>query len=176
MLQNGIFFIFMLYFLVTLKYLRYICSTKQNQTDTTMKKMIKAFASKQSQKAGDFYWWFANIYNATTARENQMSSSMMYQMYFDYVSVAIENFKKCERFENFLITNGANVSQSNVSESRYYRWQGYTWRFSSHVYPTGSMTDDILCKIDLAADVRFLNQIEEDENGNFNIINNTIKF
>lgn len=65
---------------------------------------------------------------------------------------------KIDKFENYLISIGVNCTQSNISESRYYFWNGIKYRFSSHVYPTGSMTSDIC--VDFAADKHLINSIE----------------
>lgn len=50
------------------------------------------------------------------------------------------------RFESFLkkqVANGkAQVQYNKQSESRYYQWKQAVFRFSSHRYPTGSMTRD----------------------------------
>lgn len=66
---------------------------------------------------------------------------------------------KVKKFEQFLIDKGIECTQSNISESRYYSYNGIKYRFSSHVYPTGSMTDKILGVIDLAADPELINEI-----------------
>lgn len=43
----------------------------------------------------------------------------------------------------------ATMQQSNVSESEYYKWNGWEFRFSGHRHPTGSMTNDLLHIIDM---------------------------
>lgn len=67
---------------------------------------------------------------------------------------------KISRFEQFLINEGIKPVQSNISESRYYNYKGIKYRFSGHVYPTGSMTDRIWGVIDLAADPELINEID----------------
>lgn len=67
---------------------------------------------------------------------------------------------KIAKFEQFLIDNDAERIQSNVSESRYYRYNGIKYRFSSHTYPTGSMTDKTMGVIDLAADPELINEVK----------------
>lgn len=66
---------------------------------------------------------------------------------------------KINKFEKFLIAN-CERTQSNISESRYYYYKGIKYRFSSHVYPTGSMTDRTMGIIDLAADPELINEVE----------------
>lgn len=70
---------------------------------------------------------------------------------------------KIRAFESFLINVNANCVQSQQSESRYYYYQGVKYRFSSHHYPTGSMTsngnNDGLVVIDLCADPHLINNI-----------------
>lgn len=61
----------------------------------------------------------------------------------EYVIEITQHLKWCEKidaFEKFLIKNGCQCKQSNISESRYYTYNYITYRFSGHIYPTGSMT------------------------------------
>lgn len=67
-------------------------------------------------------------------------------------------YEKIEEFELFLISQGVTETQSNVSESRYYSYKGMKYRFSSHIYPTGSMTSDNC--IDFAADPHLIHEIK----------------
>lgn len=75
-----------------------------------------------------------------------------------------ERHAKIEKFEQFLLSIGCQRIQSNVSESRYYHYNGVKYRFSSHFYPTGSMTqryqDGTYSVIDLTADPDLINEIE----------------
>lgn len=66
---------------------------------------------------------------------------------------------KIRDFENFLMQHGARCEQSRISESRYYYHKGVKYRFSGHIYPTGSMTDDTLAVIDLAANPERIDDI-----------------
>jgi hypothetical protein len=62
-----------------------------------------------------------------------------------YVARIMEMFGMWERiakFEKHLQNIGIERIQSNVSESRYYYYNGMKYRFSAHRYPTGSMTSD----------------------------------
>lgn len=71
---------------------------------------------------------------------------------------------KIKAFENFLrkeVAEGrCRYEESRISESRYYRWNGTKYRFSSHVYPTGSMTDKIMNIVDFAADPELINNVK----------------
>lgn len=67
---------------------------------------------------------------------------------------------KINNFENFLRKQGVKCTQSNISESRYYYYNNKKYRFSGHVYPTGSMTDDLLGVVDFAADPELINEIK----------------
>lgn len=72
--------------------------------------------------------------------------------------------KKISAFEKFLESENAGYQQSNKSESRYYYYKGNKYRFSSHVYPTGSMTDYTLGVYDLCADKELIYEIEKELN------------
>lgn len=71
---------------------------------------------------------------------------------------------KVRDFEQFLQEQGCEVKQSNISESRYYFYKGVKYRFSAHIYPTGSMTsrwdDGSYNVVDFAADPEIINQIQ----------------
>lgn len=76
--------------------------------------------------------------------------------------------QRIEAFEQYLIDNDVKCSWSNndkhgcLSNSRYYFYNGITYRFSDHVHPSGSMTNVGWCdgmllgKIDLFADPFFI--------------------
>ena len=83
-----------------------------------------------------------------------------FEIHLSEVSSFLSLKDKITKFENFLIANGARVDRSNISESRYYFYNGIKYRFSSHVYPTGSMTDKILGVVDLAADPELINEVK----------------
>lgn len=72
--------------------------------------------------------------------------------------------KKISNFEKYLISQNARFTQSNKSESRYYYYNGKKYRFSAHVYPTGSMTNELLGVVDLCADKELINEIEKELN------------
>lgn len=71
---------------------------------------------------------------------------------------------KISNFEKYLISQNARFTQSNKSESRYYYYNGKKYRFSAHVYPTGSMTNELLGVVDLCADKELINEIEKELN------------
>ena len=71
---------------------------------------------------------------------------------------------KMENFEKYLISQNAKCVQSNKSESRYYTYNGRKYRFSAHVYPTGSMTNELLGVVDLCADSYLIDKIEKELN------------
>lgn len=83
-----------------------------------------------------------------------------FEVYFSKITYFASLREKISKFENFLIENGAKVTSSNISESRYYFYNGIKYRFSSHVYPTGSMTDKLLKVVDLAADPELINEVK----------------
>lgn len=72
--------------------------------------------------------------------------------------------RKIANFEKYLIENNAHFVQSNKSESRYYTYNGKKYRFSNHVYPTGSMTNELLGVVDLCADNYLIDEIEKELN------------
>jgi hypothetical protein len=56
-----------------------------------------------------------------------------------YIEGIDETHRLISSFKNFLLANG-QYSRSNISESEYIHYNGCCFRFSGHVYPTGSMT------------------------------------
>lgn len=81
-----------------------------------------------------------------------------YPLYVQHIKSFFSIDDKIQAFENYLINLGVEATQSKVSESRYYYWKGVKYRFSSHVYPTGSMTSDFC--VDLAADRHLIDEIQ----------------
>ena len=71
---------------------------------------------------------------------------------------------KIANFEQYLISQNAKCVQSNKSESRYYTYNGKKYRFSAHVYPTGSMTNELLGVVDLCADEELIYEVEKELN------------
>lgn len=83
---------------------------------------------------------------------------------FDVYLSNISSFRalrdKIAEFEKFLIASGVQRTSSNVSESRYYNYNNVKYRISNHIYPTGSMTNEMLGVVDLAADPELINNVE----------------
>lgn len=75
--------------------------------------------------------------------------------------------RKISAFEKFLIDKNARCEQSKISESRYYYYNGKKYRFSAHVYPTGSMTNELLGIVDLCADEELIYEVEKELNMKF---------
>lgn len=86
-----------------------------------------------------------------------MSFEDAFQIHWAEVQSYLGLKAKIDKFEARLIALGATCQQSNISESKYYKYDGYTFRFSSHVYPTGSMTDEMLKVYDFAANPELIN-------------------
>lgn len=85
-----------------------------------------------------------------------------YPVYIEGIKALFGNDKKIEDFERYLISKGVQRIQSGKSESRYYYYNGVKYRFSSHIYPTGSMTElGGACKcIDFAANPELINTVK----------------
>lgn len=83
-----------------------------------------------------------------------------FEVYLSNVASFLSLKDKITKFEKFLISNNAKVTYSNISESRYYFYNGVKYRFSDHVYPTGSMTNKILSVVDLAADPELIDEVK----------------
>lgn len=80
-----------------------------------------------------------------------------YPVYVERITEMFSTSDKIGVFENFLRSLGLEEKRSNISESRYYYHNGMKYRFSNHVYPTGSMTSDSC--IDFAADPQLIHAI-----------------
>ena len=74
---------------------------------------------------------------------------------------------KIANFEKYLISQNAKCVESSKSESRYYYYNGKKYRFSSHIYPTGTMTNELLGIVDLCADKELINEIKKELSINF---------
>lgn len=81
-----------------------------------------------------------------------------YPLYVQRITEMFSTHEKIDAFEKFLRSQGVEQKQSNISESRYYYYNGMKYRFSSHVYPTGSMTSEYC--IDFAADPELIHTIK----------------
>lgn len=83
-----------------------------------------------------------------------------FPIYLEGINIIKGRFDKIRDFENFLIAQGCKRENSNISESRYYIYNGIKYRFSGHIYPTGSMTNELLKVVDLAADPELIDNIK----------------
>lgn len=85
-----------------------------------------------------------------------MTMPQAYEVYVSRVNESLSLKSRIQKFESFLRENNYQETQSNISESRYYHYNGIKVRFSTHIYPTGTMTQQYLdgrySVIDLAAD------------------------
>ena len=97
-------------------------------------------------------------------RFGNMSIDEAFELHYAEVMGRVALLDKVKEFEKFLWNEyregRCQREQSSKSESRYYRWNGIKYRFSSHVYPTGSMTDELLGIIDLAANPELINNVK----------------
>lgn len=81
-----------------------------------------------------------------------------YPLYVERIIEVLSTLDKIVAFEKHLRSLGLEEKQSNISESRYYYHNGMKYRFSAHVYPTGSMTSENC--IDFAADPQLIHTIK----------------
>ena len=81
-----------------------------------------------------------------------------YPLYVERITAMFSTKDKIDAFEKFLRSQGVECKQSNVSESRYYYYNGMKYRFSSHIYPTGSMTSEYC--VYFAADPELIHTIK----------------
>jgi UV DNA damage repair endonuclease len=80
-----------------------------------------------------------------------------YPLYVTRITKMFSTSDKIDSFEKLLNTLGLQCVQSILSESRYYHYNGIKYRFSSHIYPTGSMTSDTC--VDFAANPELIHTI-----------------
>ncbi|WP_277099122.1 hypothetical protein [Coprobacter secundus] len=118
----------------------------------TTQELFKLFCKNNTNGAGRKERRYIETYGDVPFEE-------AFPVYLKDINSFSELKNKIENFERFLEKEGCPKTQSNVSESRYYYYKGVKYRFSSHVYPTGSMTNDILGVVDLAADPELINDI-----------------
>ena len=85
-----------------------------------------------------------------------------FEVYLAEINIYISLRAKIAAFEKFLIKNNVQSVYSNISESRYYYYEGVKYRFSAHVYPTGSMTSELMGVVDLAADPELIEKVKYD--------------
>lgn len=112
----------------------------------TIKQFKKTFTNGAGKKERRFYEMFGDI-----------SFEEAYPKYINYLVGVIATAAKISAFENKLRAMGVRENQSNISESRYYTYNGIKYRFSTHIHPTGSMTSDSC--IDFAANPELIHNI-----------------
>ena len=88
-----------------------------------------------------------------------VSIETAFQQFKEERMVAVRRYRKLQEFEKFLHNNAQRITQSSQSLSTYYQYNGVEYRFSNHIYPTGSMTNSDGSKIDLAADIHLIDKI-----------------
>lgn len=93
-------------------------------------------------------------------RYGNVSFEEAYPVYISEISKMFDRSDKIKAFEAYLIAKGVRATQSNISESRYYYYNGVKYRFSGHIYPTGSMTDNTIETVDFAADPHLIDTIK----------------
>lgn len=88
-----------------------------------------------------------------------------YSEYAERINKFIALRKRVDEFERTLEARGLRATRSNISESRYYHINGVKIRFSAHMYPTGSMTNQLpngcYLTIDLAAEPQLIEVAEK---------------
>lgn len=90
---------------------------------------------------------FRNKYGDITVEDAWSNHELPRLIKIDAEHNKIEALKKFFHAEK--LAGRAKMQQSNQSESEYYKWNGWEFRFSGHRYPTGSMTNDLLHIIDM---------------------------
>lgn len=122
----------------------------QNETNMknipTFEQFKKTFTNGVGKPERRFIEQYGNI-----------SFEQAYPLYVQRINTMLSTQDKIEQFEKHLRSLGLQDKQSNISESRYYFYNGIKYRFSNHVYPTGSMTSDYC--VDFAANPELINTI-----------------
>lgn len=94
-------------------------------------------------------------------RYGDMPMEEAFEIHDKEVQAYMAQSKRVDELERWLWTQGVSSTQSRVSESRYYTYNGVKIRFSSHIYPTGSMTDRVMKVYDMCADKHLLDELLE---------------
>lgn len=93
-------------------------------------------------------------------RYGDVPFEVAFESYYLHIQEFTNLHRRVAEFERFLCEKGIKCENSKISESRYYYYKGVKYRFSSHVYPTGSMTDEILGIVDLCANPELIESVE----------------
>lgn len=112
---------------------------------------FERFCKQNTNRGGRKEWRFIEAYG-------DVSFEDAYGVYVDDIVLMDKVYKKIESFEKHLVSLGVKCVESNISESRYYNLNGVKYRFSSHVYPTGTMTSENC--IDFCANPKMILDIE----------------
>jgi len=112
----------------------------------TFENFCKTFTNGRGRKESRFIDAYGDV-----------SFEKAYPIYVAEITERLTQAEKIKAFENYLLSLGVEEIKSSVSESRYYNYRGVKYRFSSHVYPTGSMTNENT--IDFAADPQLIETI-----------------
>lgn len=121
----------------------------QNETEMkipSLEQFKKTFSKANGKPESRFFAKYGNV-----------SFEEAYPLYVESIISMFNTSDKISAFEKFLINKGINAINSNISESRYYRYNGIKYRFSSHIYPTGSMTNETC--VDFAANPELIHKI-----------------
>lgn len=144
-----------MYCKIKIKY--YLCIEKNEEQMITFEQFSRQYVFTNEKKG--YCRLTQNFYD----RFQGMTLSQAYQAELVRWAEATGLSAKVREFEQFLQEQGCEAKQSSISESRYYFYNGVKYRFSAHIYPTGSMTsrweDGSYNVIDLAADPELINEI-----------------
>lgn len=127
--------------------------TEREFTDKQISESFRTFRSNFINGAGNLEWRFKEIFGDISLPE-------AYSIWVEENERREIRNNKIDDFELFLRMEGLEPQNSNISESRYYYYNGIKYRFSGHVYPTGSMTNEILGVVDLAADPHLIDDVK----------------
>lgn len=119
----------------------------------TREQHLKLFISRYTNRnTGKVLASFREQYGNATLEE-------AFESWYKETILFKELVERVNKLERWLLRNGFTPVNSNISESRYYHINGLKLRFSSHIYPTGSMTDKMLKVYDLCADKHLVDDV-----------------
>ena len=113
----------------------------------TFEQFKKTFTNGAGRKERRFFETYGDV-----------SFEEAYPIYCERIKLVIKRQEKISDFEKYLQSQGVEKIQSNISESRYYYFGGIKFRFSNHVYPTGSMTSETC--VDFTANPEMIDNIK----------------
>jgi len=112
---------------------------------------LEQFTKRYTNGIGKPEWMYKRDYGNIPFEEG-------YKIYVEKMTITVTRWERIEELEVWLRSNGIDHNQSNISESRYYSYNGWEFRFSGHIHPSGSMTTEN--KFDFAADAHLIDRIE----------------